>query len=329
MPPKTRQVADRESNRDSTLESWKEWQMKEAIQFWKRMREDPSYRGPKMGYKKCAKAHGVPRQTFHGRIVAGKLCGVWWHVAGGKGKPRIFTEAEEADLSNLIAKFSQCGFPFTLNEIHAIAFEYAKANDVKGFNEEKGVAGEKWARGFLRRQQANLTMRIPKLLSIYRAKCTNKAVVNHWFDIYENLLRVCQIESGTFVWNIDECGCIDTPRPKRVVCKARLRAHQLSYQDKGETTTVACFVNAAGMHLDPVVIHKGGKVSPGWRVDKPEGVMLSYSSNGWINKRIFYEYGQQFIRFLKDRDLLGPTRRHVLLMDSHSTHELSVHETDG
>ena len=86
---------------------------------------------------------------------------------------------------------------------------------------------------------------------------------------------------------------------------------------------MACFVNAAGMHLDPVVIHKGGKVSPGWRVDKPEGVMLSYSSNGWINKRIFYEYGQQFIRFLKDRNLLGPTQRHVLLMDSHSTHEFN------
>ena len=237
--------------------------------------------------------------------------------------PRIFTVDEERELSQHIGRFAQAGFPFTLMEIREIAYEYATANDITGFSVTKQIAGEKWARGFLRRHSKELAMRIPKLLSVYRAKCANRNVVNNWFDLYEDLVNKCQITDSNFIWNTDECGCIDIPKARKMVCKTQYKAHLLSYKDKGQTTTVSTFVSASGLVCPPVVIHKGGKVGVGWRNDCPQDVTVAFSDNGWINKRVFYQYGQVFIKFLKDRNLLGPGKKHILLMDSHSTHEFN------
>ena len=50
----------------------------------------------------------------------------------------------------------------------------------------------------------------------------------------------------------------------------------------------------------------------------PEGVTLTVTDSGYINKEKFLEYGVVFIRFLKSKNLLN--RPHIVLMDNHCTH---------
>ena len=80
------------------------------------------------------------------------------------------------------------------------------------------------------------------------------------------------------------------------------------------------FVNAAGYHLKPLVIHKGAHVQDSWKQDMLEGTTLGVSENGWIDKRLFYNYGKKLIEYLRSIDQLGPDKHNLLLMDSHNSH---------
>ena len=73
------------------------------------------------------------------------------------------------------------------------------------------------------------------------------------------------IENAINIWNVDECDCIDTPKPKQVVCPTRVRPNHLCSSEKGETSTTVVFVNAAGFHMKPLVIHKGAHVQETWK----------------------------------------------------------------
>ena len=129
--------------------------------------------------------------------------------------------------------FAQAGFPFTTTEIHALGFEYAEEQGIQGFSAARKVAGYKWFKGFINRH-AGLTLKSPKLLSVYRAKCANREVLNGWFDIYEKLIEEKGIVSPVNIWNVDECGCIDTPKPKQIVCPVKARPNQLCSSEKGD-----------------------------------------------------------------------------------------------
>ena len=78
---------------------------------------------------------------------------------------------------------------------------------IEGFSGMKKVAGRKWFKGFMSRY-VGLTLKLPKLLSVYRAKCANRDVLNGWFDVYESVLEEKGINAPINIWNIDECGCI-------------------------------------------------------------------------------------------------------------------------
>ena len=90
----------------------------------------------------------------------------------------MFTPVEEYELAEHIGKFAQASFPFTPKEIRELAFECAHLNSIPGFNEMTKTARYKWLRGFLKCNK-QLTIKMPKLLSIYRAKYANKEVVSH------------------------------------------------------------------------------------------------------------------------------------------------------
>ena len=95
----------------------------------------------------------------------------------------------------------------------------------------------------------------------------------------------------------------------------------MSTLEKGETSTALAFVSAAGMSTKLLVIHKGGKVQQSWKNDKPQSYSLGASENEWITKRLFYQYGKEFVQMLKNWGLMeDKNKRHLLLMDSHNSH---------
>ena len=55
-------------------------------------------------------------------------------------------------------------------------------------------------------------------------------------------------------------------------------------------------------------------------VDKPANVSLHCSPKGWINKQVFFEYAQNWIRWLKRHEGLSTERKHLLILDAHRSH---------
>ena len=102
--------------------------------------------------------------------------------------PRIFTSDEESDLAKHISMFAQAGFPFPTTEIRTLGYEFAEERGIQGFSVVGKVASRKWFKGFMSKH-AGLALKSPKLLSVYRAKCANRDVLNGWFDVYESVLE--------------------------------------------------------------------------------------------------------------------------------------------
>ena len=122
------------------------------------------------------------------------------------------------------------------------------------------------------------------------------------------------------MWNIDECGCIDQPKPRTVVGVSNQRSNQLAASEQGETSTAVVFASAARAHVPPLVIHKGKKTMEGWKNKMKRGTMIGASENGWITKKLFFYYGQRFIEKLNRWGVMKEGKSHLLLMDSHKTH---------
>ena len=86
-------------------------------------------------------------------------------------------------------------------------------------------------------------------------------------------------------------------------------------------STALSVVSASGMSTRPLVIHKGQKVQHAWKNDKPKSYSIGASENGWITKRLFYQYGKDYVQMLKNRGLMqDKNKKHLLLMDSHNSH---------
>ena len=202
-PPKPqsgKRPRGKSNHKGDKLQQW------DVIDMWNALvqyfsQRAPGYSGKRYGYKKIAEAYHLPKETFH-RRVRGPLTGLFGHLSGGKDFPRIFTGEKELDLARHISMFVQAGFPFTTTEIRALGFEFAEERGIQGFSAARKVADRKWFKGFMNRH-AGLALKSPKLLSVYRAKCANRDVLDGWFDIYEKLIEEKGIVSPVNIWNVD------------------------------------------------------------------------------------------------------------------------------
>ena len=91
----------------------------------------------------------------------------------------------------------------------------------------------------------------------------------------------------------------------------------------GEKPKIPQFVTHAstgGLCMPTVVIFKAGKVNSSSREAAPSGYVIRCSETGYINQQLFAEYGELFVRFLKEKSLLGNNQKVLLLLDSHKSH---------
>lgn len=155
-------------------------------------------------------------------------------------------------------------------------------------------------------------------LSVGRAMACNKNNIMAFFDDFENLVLQLGIVDPDYIWNVDETGVDDIPKSRKVVGPKHVDLVQTVSGEKGDRYSIVTYVNAAGFSLPPMVIFKGKRYNPKWEENCPEGVLIRNSPKGYINKRLFYEYGKVFVKYLYDNNLLG--RPHVILMDNHHAH---------
>lgn len=170
--------ASMEQVKRTSLNQWNEKRMKRAIQEY--MTEVEAGKTPKLRF--LARAWGVPKSTLQRRVKG--VIGGFKHASGRK---TLLSSDAEQELADMIMLLSQRGFPLRPIDIQRLAFDFAKANGIAGFSEDKKRAGYYWFQGFMKRHR-NLSIRKPESVSAARAAGMNISVINKWFREYETLL---------------------------------------------------------------------------------------------------------------------------------------------
>ncbi len=270
----------------------------------------------RIGVREILRKLKVPRATLNNRVT-GKVSG-FYHKSGGNNK--IFTDIQEKELMSTVSKHSEAGFPFPPIQVRQVAHEFAVLLNKRKTNfddERQEQLSHKWYSGFVKRHKKDVSHRTPQALSVHRVSCANRETVKKWFDWMKIFLREKNITSPVYIWNIDETGLQDIPKVRKVLCPRRKKANQIIGKEKGTTTCVA-MVNAAGMKVPPMIIHKGNTVTAAWLTNCPDDVLVRAQESGYINTDLFLEMGYHFLEFLKKNQL--DTLRHLILLDGHVTH---------
>ena len=217
-------------------------------------------------------------------------------------------------------KFSDRGFPFTRIRLRVLAYQLALENKRTGFSPVKKMAGRYWLKGFLQ-WHPQLRIKNSKNLSVHRAQCANPGQIDKFFNQFTELLDKFNITyKPNNIWNIDESGLNDVPDEEEVIGIVGKPQMSQVAGEKGVNTTLMTFVSAGGMSTPPMVIFKAAKVLAEWREAAPSGYLVRRSEKGYVNGKLFLEYGERFVQFLKEKRLHQPKEKHLLLLDSHKSH---------
>jgi hypothetical protein len=296
------------------------WNAAHMKQAWLELQEP----GNRMSKRGLQQKYNLPKSTFMDRCVmlekrvkdglpiTDDLFGL---LSGGKSTPRLFTPEEEIDLAEYIVQLSKSGFPIEPSDFRSLAHEYALAlgkfvslqNDQLSYN---------WYYAFLDRHP-RIFVKEPKEMCLYRAIAPNEQNYGRFHEKYQKLVNELNIDEE-HVWNVDETGLIDNPVSTTVLTERGSNHPYIVPQERGTTTTVVTYINAAGMHCPPMVIMKGKNVQERWKEYMPPYVHLRASPNGWIDAELFYQYGNIFYNWLKSRRLLD--KQNLVVMDGHGSH---------
>ena len=216
--------------------------------------------------------------------------------------------------------YARRGFPFTGKQVCVLAFEMASRDNNKGFSPVKKQAGRAWLRGFYKRNP-EIRQKVSVNLSIARAIAANPTQIGKFFEEYTQWLEDWGIEyAPNRIWNVDECGIGDVPQMTSVVGVTGERAFQTVSGEKPQNTTIVSYVSAGGLAVPPMVIFKAANIKPEWREAAPSGYMVRASQSGYINGRLFQEYGEHFVKYLIEKKILVGDAKVMVLLDMHKAH---------
>ena len=220
----------------------------------------------------------------------------------------------------IVILYARRGFPFTGKQLCTLAYEMATRDKKRGFSPVKMTAGRCWLRGFYKRHP-EVRSKVSVNLSIARAISANPTQISYFFDQYKEWVDNWGLEYlPNNIWNVDECGVGDVPQPSTVVGVTGECSFQTVSGEKPTNTTVVSYISAGGMTMPPLVIFKAARIKPEWREAAPTGYMIRGSASGYINAKLFQEYGEQFVRFVTEKKILTRDRKVLLLLDMHKSH---------
>jgi hypothetical protein len=174
------------------------------------------------------------------------------------------------------------------------------------------------------KRHPQLSVKKAENLSAARAMAVNETRISKWFDEYMQLMTKLGVKDvPTHLWNFDETGMQNIHDAKRVVGLTGQQAYNVTVTEKAETSTYLAGISAVGTTVPPLIIHKGKVVGKNWKNGAPYGAVVRASPTGWITKEIFLEYGQTFVKFLKDQKLMDHLP-HVIVMDNHHSHTFNI-----
>lgn len=167
-----------------------------------------------MSKRKIAETMGVPESTIRRHLKSGI-------AAHSRGRfHKTFTEEQEEMLAQHIRKLDLLFYGLTVKQIKSLAFEFAHQNKIEHrFNTEKGEAGKKWLRLFLKRH--HLSVRSPEKCSAARASGFNRVQCEKFFKNLAEVYEKFQFTADR-IYNMDESGISTVPNKLSKVIRATL-----------------------------------------------------------------------------------------------------------
>lgn len=223
---------------------------------------------------------------------------------------QVEQEAVEAALSAV-----QIGFTLSSDWLHAFIVDIAKeslqSRDQLGPRTSPTLT---WAR--------QLVSSCPSLQSVLPSLRRRSVSLEQWYEMYKRLLVSLGFLGASDVhkrvWVVEEVGFshsadVDCPVVRHSVAEyASSREGYLS---------VLCCGSACGHLLPPLVVFSG-KVLEGATVQRgPAGALYSISDSGWVDSGHFFEWFQDFVGELYNRNVSSP----VVLLVGDRVDYLSLH----
>ena len=304
-----------------------------------------------------AKKYGISPLTLHhcvSKLKSSHQVRGWRHASSGKRQPQKFTvgkctssflstalsheigltgmtfklsnqlhvfSSDEDDMAKAIIAFQNAGFPLTVPRLHSLAYQYAKINNIKGFNDKDEIGGGPGLSAFLMRYP-HIKVRKAKNLYVVHAMVANKINIQNWFKEYREVIYKLHITSPEQIWSGDKTRMQNIPKEDKFLGEVKKPLYNQVPADQGETSTVLMFVSAVGRVCPPMVIPEDQRVQRDWATNMPITCKLAVTSKGYITKAKIHEYGVHFVKYLDLFSLLG--QPNLLILDSHKLHIYNV-----
>jgi hypothetical protein len=185
----------------------------------------------------------VPRNTLRRHVNA--------HSSGKEvvkqiGKRTVMTASQENDLVQVVLSLESHLFGLSVQDLRRLVFQYCERNKINHpFNKEAEMAGDDWARQFLKRH-SNLSVRKPEGMSIGRAIGFNKEKTKRFYEVLKSVLFNGEtlVIPDCNIFNVDETGLTICQKPTKVVAERGKRCvATLTSAEKGKTVTIICCIS--------------------------------------------------------------------------------------
>lgn len=173
----------------------------------------------KQSLREVAAVYGVSKSTLGRHIQKHKLSGqTKFKYEANNATQKVFTIEQEEELLSYLLRAAQWNFDVTVDEMKKLAFQYAKANNLKYQVkwDENESAGRQWYRTFRKSYKDKISLRKPESTSLGRMASFNKPNVEIFFEKLREVYSRYSLQPQK-VWNLDETGCSTVHKPLRVI----------------------------------------------------------------------------------------------------------------
>nr|CAI5856007.1 unnamed protein product [Callosobruchus analis] len=216
-------------------------------------------------------------------------------------------------------------FGLTLKDVKVLAYQFAKANQMKYPTswDSAQMAGEYWLRLFRKRYKEELSLRKPEATSLARSSAFNKYSVELTFNNYKKALSQCPSDlQAVNIWNIDETELSTVHVPPKILAPTGVKqVGSMTSAERGNTVTRIAASNAGGGFIPPMFIFPRVNFKDFMIHGAPEGTLGAATPTGWSNEALFVMFMKHFIKFARP----SKERPVIILMDNHESH-ISVPE---
>lgn len=290
---------------------WEEADMERAI---------TAYHNGDMGLNAVCRNYGVPKKTLKRRIAGSNI-----YATDAKkvfGRPADLPVELENQLVGHILDLQRMFFGLTREDLKKLAYEVAEKNNIPHrFNQELKMAGNKWYYSFISRHP-ELSLRKPEATSMARAAGFSKERTDEFFDVLTKLIDRNKLQAAN-IYNVDETALSTVQKPRKILAKKG--SHQvgsITSAERGTLTTGIFCMSAIGVFVPPMLVFKGKRFKPEWKIGAPPGTAFDLSESGWSNSEVFLNWLKHFVAFVK------PTieNKVLLILDGHTSHtkDLSI-----